>query len=372
MVSVAKNILSIKPYKPGKPISEVQRELGLDTITKLASNENPLGASPKVVEAIKNMASQVNIYPDGSAFELKNAIIEYHKEKGQNLTQNQIVVGNGSNDVIEIAIRTLVSGDEELVVSKQAFIVYELISKASNIKYKTVPLKDDFSFDIDAYINAFTEKTKLVCLVNPNNPTGTYFSKSDFEKLLKALPKDAIVLVDEAYIDFVDKEDYPDSLNYRSDYPNMISCRTFSKAFGMSGLRLGYGITSEEIADYMNRVREPFNTNIIAQTAGIAALKDKEYLKKGVELNNSEREKYYEEFKKLGLEYVPSQGNFILVKVGEDDESGMNAYNFLLKNGVIVRPMNGYGFPKHIRISIGLEEENKKCISILKQFLNQE
>jgi histidinol-phosphate aminotransferase len=372
MVQVAKNILSIKPYKPGKPISEVKRELGLTTITKLASNENPLGPSPKVIETIKQVASQINIYPDGSAYELKNAIIKYHKNKNQTVTQNQIVVGNGSNDVIEIAIRTLVGKDEELVVSKQAFIVYELISKASNINYKTVPLKQDFSFDIDAYINAFTEKTKLVCLVNPNNPTGTYFSKQEFEKLLKALPKNAIVLIDEAYIDFVDKEDYPDSLNYRKNYPNMISCRTFSKAFGMSGLRLGYAITSEEIADYMNRVREPFNTNIIAQTAGITALEDEEYLKKGVLLNNTQREIYYKEFEKMGLEYVPSQGNFILVKVGETEDSGMKAYNFLLKNGVIVRPMNGYGFPKHIRISIGLEEENQKCISILKQFLVSE
>ena len=369
MVKVGKNILSITPYKPGKPISEVEREMGLSRTVKLASNENPLGPSPKVVEAIRKAAEEVNLYPDGNAYYLKNTIIEYHKEKGQNIDFDQIVVGNGSNEVIDIAIRTLVGEGEELIVSEQAFIVYELISKAAGIKMNLIPLKEGAVIDVDAYIERINENTKLICLVNPNNPTGTYYPKSDFEKLLKAVPENCVILVDEAYVDFVDVDDYPNSINYRSDYPNMITCRTFSKAFGISGMRLGYGITSAEIADYMNRVREPFNTNIIAQEAGIAALKDKEYLKKSVAVNKEGKEYYYQEFKRLGLEYLPTQGNFILVKVGDKPEDGMNCFNGLLKKGVIVRPMGGYKFPEWIRISVGLKEQNEECVKELETYL---
>ncbi|HQO91197.1 MAG TPA: histidinol-phosphate transaminase, partial [bacterium] len=224
---------------------------------------------------------------------------------------------------------------------------------------------------IDAHIAAINDKTKMICLVNPNNPTGTYYSKAAFEKLLKAIPEDVILAVDEAYVDFVDADDFPNSLNYRNVHKNTMVTRTFSKAFGISGIRLGYGIATAELVDYMNRVREPFNTSSLAQAAGIAALEDMDYLKKSVSVNKTGKDYYYQEFKRLGLEYLPTQGNFILVKLGENPAIGMECFNYLMKNGVIVRPMGGYGFPNWIRISIGLEDHNRICIEKLENFLSK-
>jgi len=367
-VKVADYIKSITPYKPGKPMSEVERELGLERTVKLASNENPLGPSPKVVEAIIKNAEEVNLYPDGNAFYLKNRIAEYHKD--HDVQFDEIVVGNGSNEVIELAIKALVAPGEELIISEQAFIVYELISKANNIKTHLIPQKEGHIFDIDGYIEKINENTKLICLVNPNNPTGTYYDKADFEKLLKAVPEGAVVLLDEAYFDFVDAEDYPSAIDYRKDFSDMIICRTFSKAFGMSGLRLGYAITTVEIADYINRVREPFNTNLLAQAAGIAALGDMEYLGRAVAVNREGKGYYYKEFDRLGLEYLPTQTNFILVKVGESPDAGKKCFDALLKKGVIIRPMAGYKLPEWVRISIGLPEENMLCIKELENYLN--
>lgn len=369
MIKIAQHILDINPYKPGKPVSEVERELGLSKTVKLASNENPLGPGKKVVEAIKKAAEEVNFYPDGNAFYLKQAIVEYHKKKGQIIELDQVVMGNGSNEVIDIAIRTLVGKDEELLVSAQAFIIYELISKGAGITMKLVPQTADYRLDIQGYIDQINEKTKLICLVNPNNPTGSHYSKTDFEKLLRAVPDGCVVLVDEAYVDFVDADDYPNSIEYFDTFPNMIVTRTFSKAFGISGIRLGYAITTTEIAGYLNRIREPFNTNSLAQAAGIAALGDEEYLARAIAVNKEGKEFYYAQFKEMGLEYITTQGNFILVKVGEGNSIGMEIFNKMLHKGVIVRPMAGYGFPNWIRISIGLPEENRECIKVLKECL---
>ena len=369
MIKIAKHILDITPYKPGKPVSEVERELGLSKTVKLASNENPLGPSKKVVEAIVKAAEEVNFYPDGNSFYLKQALVEYHAKKGQIIEPDQIVMGNGSNEVIDIAIRTLVGKDEELLVSEQAFIVYELISKGAGISMKLIPQTADHRIDIQGYIDAITDKTKLICLVNPNNPTGSYYTTEDFELLLNAVPDGCVVLVDEAYVDFVDVADYPNSLSFRDRFPNMITTRTFSKAFGISGIRLGYGITSLEIASYLNRVREPFNTNSLAQAAGIAALKDMDYLARSIQTNKAGKEYYYQAFSEMGLQYIPTQGNFILVRVGEEPTIGMETFNAMLRKGVIVRPMGGYGFPNWIRISIGLDDENRECIKVLKECL---
>lgn len=369
MIKVGENIKSITPYKPGKPISEVERELGLKETVKLASNENPLGPSPKVVEAVINAASQVHYYPDGNAFYLKNAIIEYHKTLGEDIHFDEIIVGNGSNEVIDIAIRTFLKGDEEAIVSKQTFVVYELIPAAADIKTVMIPQTKDNRVDIDGHIAAINDKTKMICLVNPNNPTGTHYSKAEFERLIDAIPENVILIVDEAYLDYVDADDYPNSMNYRARHKNTIITRTFSKAFGMSGIRLGYGIASAELVDYMNRVREPFNTNSLAQAAGIAALKDMDYLKKSVAVNKAGKEYYYQEFKRLNLKHLPTQGNFILVEVGAEPTVGKECFQYLMKNGVIVRPMGGYGFPNWIRISIGLEDQNKTCIRHLENFV---
>lgn len=369
MIKIPDYIKSITPYKPGKPISEVERELGLSNTIKLASNENPMGPNPKVVEAIVKAAGDINLYPDGSAHYLKQAIVEYHKD--HNITMDEIVVGNGSNEIIEMAIKALVFHGEEIIISEQAFVVYELIATANDLKLNLVPQKKGHIIDIDGYIKHINDRTKLICLVNPNNPTGTYYPKSDFEKILKAAPKDCIILVDEAYVDYADAADYPDSMNYRKDFANLIICRTFSKAFGMSGLRLGYGITTPEIADYINRVREPFNTNHIAQMAGIAALNDRDYVKKSVETNRVGKEMYYAACKRLGLEYLPTQGNFILIRVGETKDAGMKCFDYMLRKGVIVRPVGNYKFPEWIRISIGLPDQNERCIEALEGFLKK-
>ncbi len=367
MVKVPDYIKAITPYVPGKPISEVERELGLTRTIKLASNENPMGPSSKVVEAICAAAHDTHLYPDGNAFYLKQELVKYHSAHA--LKFDEIVVGNGSNEVIELAIKALVSHGEEMIISEKAFVVYEIIAQANNIKLHVVPMKEGMVFDIDGYIANINEKTKLICLVNPNNPTGTYYSKADFEKLLNAVPENCILLVDEAYVDFVDAIDYPNSLDYFRKHPNMIVCRTFSKAFGLSGLRLGYGITSAEIADYINRVREPFNTNSIVQAAGIAVLKDKEYVAKGVKINKEGKEYFYRELKRLGLEFVPTQGNFLLVKIGDSSDAGMKCFDFLLKKGVIVRPVaKPYGLPQYIRISIGLPDQNEICVQELENF----
>lgn len=369
MVKVGQNILGISPYKPGKPISEVERELGLTSAVKLASNENPTGVSPKVREALIKAVSELNFYPDGNAFYLKNAIIEYHKRRGEEIKFEEVFVGNGSNEVIDIAIRTLVKGDEEVVLSEQGFVAYELILKAADIRMKLVPQTKDTIVDIDGLIAAVNEKTKMLCLINPNNPTGTYYTKAQFEKLLKAVPQEVILVVDEAYFDFADAPDYPNGFDYRKMHPNMLICRTLSKAFGLSGIRLGYCITTPEIVDYMNRVREPFNTNSLAQIAGIAALQDDEYLKNAIKVNREGRDYLYKEFDRLHVTYLPTQGNFMLVKIGEEKELGMKCYDYLLHKGVIVRPVNNYGFPNWLRISIGLMDQNRLFIKHFEEFL---
>ncbi len=371
MIRVAEHVKSIVAYKPGKPISEVERELGLHKTIKLASNENPLGVGKKVEEAIKSAASEVNLYPDGNAYYLKQALVDYHRSLGEEIRAENLVVGNGSNEVIELAIRTLIDREigEELLVSEQAFVVYELIGKAAGITVKLVPQTKDYRTDIQGYIDAITDKTKLICLINPNNPTGTYYTAEEFERLLAAVPDGCVVLVDEAYVDYVDADDYSYSMRYREQCDNLIITRTFSKAFGMSGVRLGYAITSEEIAGYLNKVREPFNTSSIAQAAGIAALGDREYLKRAIRVNREGKEFYYRSFEKMGLKYIPSQGNFILVKVGNTPDSGKQIYDRMLRKGVIVRPMAGYGFSEWIRISIGLPEENEVCVNVLKEVL---
>lgn len=369
MVKVGENILGIKPYKPGKPVSEVERELGLASAIKLASNENPTGVSEQVKKALAAAVSELNYYPDGNAFYLKRAIIDYHATLGEEICFEEIFVGNGSNEVIDVAIRTLAQKDDEVVLSKQGFIAYELILKAANVKMNLVPQTREMKTDIDGIIAAVNDKTKMVCLVNPNNPTGAYYTKSDFEKLLSAVPRELVLIVDEAYFDFADAEDYPNSFNYRKIHPNMLICRTLSKAFGLSGIRLGYAIGTREIVDYMNRVREPFNTNSLAQVAGIAALQDREYLKNAVAVNKQGKEYLYKEFERLGLEYLPTQGNFILIKIGEDEKSGMDCYNYLLRKGVIVRPANNYDLPNRLRISIGLQSQNEFFIKQLESYL---
>ncbi|HOW51107.1 MAG TPA: histidinol-phosphate transaminase [bacterium] len=368
-VKVAEYIEKITPYRPGKPISEVERELGIYDTVKMASNENPLGPSPKVIQAITEDLKYIHLYPDGSAYYLKHAIMK-HLAK-YHLSIEEVCVGNGSNEVIDVLIRALVTSQEEILISAQAFMVYELIAKAANIPVTLVPLRKDHHFDIDGYIERITDKTKMVALVNPNNPTGTYYTKKEFENLLSNVPERCVVLVDEAYREYVDAPDCPSALDYRKDFENLIVCRTFSKAFGMSGMRLGYAITTKQIGETYRKVREPFNTNELAQVAGIAALDDVDYVRRGVETNKKGKEFYYAEFRRLGLQFLPTQGNFILVHVGGGDNGGVECYQALLKQGVILRPVGNYGFPDWIRISIGLPDQNERCMKALEAYLRE-
>ncbi len=368
-VKVAEYIEKITPYRPGKPISEVERELGIYDTVKMASNENPLGPSPKVMQAIRDDLKYIHLYPDGSAYYLKHAIMK-HLAK-YHLSIEEVCVGNGSNEVIDVLIRALVTPQEEILISAQAFMVYELIAKAANIPVTLVPLRKDHHFDIDGYIERITDKTKMVALVNPNNPTGTYYTKKEFENLLSNVPERCVVLVDEAYREYVDAPDCPSALDYRKDFENLIVCRTFSKAFGMSGMRLGYAITNTYIGETFRKVREPFNTNELAQVAGIAALEDEDYVRRGVENNRKGKDFYYAEFRRLGLEFLQTQGNFILVHVGGGDTGGVECYQAVLKEGVILRPVGNYGFPDWIRISIGLPDQNERCMKALEAYLRE-
>lgn len=360
-MNVADNIKSLIPYPPGKPIEELERELGISGSVKLASNENPLGPSPLAVEAIKKTCGQINLYPDGGGFYLKERLSGL-----LNVSPKNIILGNGSNEIIEILVRTFLGVGDQAVMADQAFIVYSLITQAAGGEVIAVPLKD-YTHDLEAMGQAVTAKTHLLFIANPNNPTGTAVGVSALKKLLEGFPKDVLVVLDEAYCEYVGRDDYPDSVKLLDGHKNIVILRTFSKIYGLAGVRVGYGIASEEVIDYMNRVRQPFNVNSLAQAAALAALSDEGHVRKSIESNNLGKKYLYASFEEMGLSYVRTEGNFILVEVG----NGADVYNQLLKEGVIVRPMAGYKFPSHIRVTIGKKGENERFIASLKKVLNK-
>ncbi len=360
MVKVAEHIKKLVPYNPGKPIEELEREKGIKAI-KLASNENPLGPSPKAVEAIRRAAEKVHRYPEGGCYYLRKKLSAFLGVGEENL-----VFGNGSNEIIEILMRTFLAPGDEVVYAWPAFVVYKLISQAMGLSAREIPLKD-MRHDLEAMADAITDRTKMVFVANPNNPTGTAVYTDEVERFLERIPDDVIVVFDEAYYEFADQKRFPQLKDRAVEgYKNLVLMRTFSKAYGLAGLRIGYCITSPEIADYMNRVRQPFNVNLLAQEAAIAALEDQEHVKKTVELASEGKAYFYSEFEKMGLEYVPSETNFVLVKVGD----GRRVFEGLLDRGVIVRSMEGYSLPEYIRVNVGLVEENERFIKELKALLS--
>lgn len=356
-LKIPEHIKNLIPYEPGKPLEELERELGIKNSIKLASNENPIGPSPEALRAIEKILPNIHRYPDGSGFYLKKTIAEYFNLRPQN-----IILGNGSNEIIELSVRTFLNPGDETVMADQSFIVYQIVTQSANCKGIIVPLRD-FTHDLDRMADAVTEKTRMVFISNPNNPTGTAVGRKDVERFMGRLRDDIVVIFDEAYYEYVESKDFPDTLKYVGEGKNVIVLRTFSKIYGMAGLRIGYGFARDELVGYMNRVRQPFNVNSLAQIGAAAALKDKSHLERSREVNKKGKEYLYGEFKKLGLNYVPSEANFILVKTG----NGRNIYNRLLKNGVIIRPLDGYKFPDYIRVTIGLPEENKRFIEALKE-----
>ena len=356
MITVSENIKNITPYTPGKPVEELERELGISGSIKLASNENPLGPSPKALRAIREGLSGLNRYPDGSGYYLRQAIAQ---KLGVDLSQ--IIIGNGSNEIIELAVRTFVQPGEEVISADPSFVVYPMITQAAGGTNVVVPLKDD-RHDLDAMADRITPKTRIIFIANPNNPTGTMNTAKEMERLMSSVPDHVIVAVDEAYFEYVTREDYPDSLRYLQSGKRILIMRTFSKIFGLAGLRIGYGITQPELVEVMNKVRQPFNTNSLAQLAARAALNDAKHVALSQQTNGEGKQFLTQSFQRMGISCIPTEANFIMFETARD---GKELYESLLKNGVIVRPMGG----NRLRVTIGLPEENQRFVEELEKIV---
>ena len=357
-------VRAIAPYEPGRPISEVARELGLDerTIVKLASNENPLGVSPGVREAIARELPELARYPDGNAFGLKAALSAHH-----GLAPERIVLGNGSNDILELVAAAFLAPGRAAVYSQHAFAVYPLATQARGAQSIVVPA-ENFGHDLQGMLAALTPQTRVVFIANPNNPTGTFVSGRELSDFLDRVPSDVVVVLDEAYTEYLPADCRYDSISWLKRHRNLVVTRTFSKAYGLAGLRVGYGLCDPKIADLLNRVRHPFNVNSLALAAAVAALADREFVEKGCEINSSGMRQLTDGFSALGLEYIPSVGNFVSFRVprAHDKARAGAVFQSLLRQGVIVRPVGGYGMPDHLRVTVGLPEENRKFLEALK------
>ncbi|WP_297422984.1 histidinol-phosphate transaminase [uncultured Acinetobacter sp.] len=351
-------IAKLKPYQPGKPMSELERELGLTDIVKLASNENPLGCSEKVQQAVAAELAEIGRYPDGGGYILKAQVAKQFA-----VGLDQITLGNGSNDLLEMFARAFVSDKDSVVYSQHAFAVYALVTQAINAQAIEVPAKG-FAHDLDAMAAAVQDNTKLIFIANPNNPTGTWFEEAEFERFMQKVPSHVLVVLDEAYVEYF-PENF-NSLKFLSQYDNLIISRTLSKCYGLAALRVGFALASAEVTDYLNRIRQPFNVNHLAMVAGVAALQDEDFIEKSRVTNKAGMAQLEAGFKALGLNYVPSRANFLLVDVQADPAQTFNA---LLKEGVIVRPV---GIPNHLRVSIGTEAENAKFLTALAKVLSLE
>lgn len=357
-----KGVQSLSPYQAGKPIDELERELGIKSIVKLASNENPLGFPESAKQAIQKQLNELTRYPDANGFSLKQAIA-----KKLGVSMAQITLGNGSNDLLEITAHTFLSEQDEVIFSEHTFIVYPLVSQAINAKQVIVPAKA-YGHDLDGFLAAITEKTKVIYIANPNNPTGTFLSRSEIERFLAQVPAHILVILDEAYIEFTPVDERVPSVELLSQYSNLIVCRTLSKAYGLAGLRVGYILSCPEIADLLNRVRQPFNCNSLALVAAEAVINDDHFIAQVVQNNDQGMQQLITFFEQKGLEYISSKGNFVTVNV---QQKGADVYQKLLEQGVIVRPIAGYGLPNHLRVSIGLPYENQRFIDALTQVLGR-
>ena len=355
------HIRSIAPYQPGKPISELAREMGLDEskIVKLASNENPLGVSPKAQAAIRDALGDLFRYPDGNGFELKQALVRRY-----GVPMDCITLGNGSNDVLDLAARAFLTPEDEAVYSQHAFIVYPLAVQTIGARGIEVPAKS-YGHDVEAMARAITPKTRLVFIANPNNPTGTMVGAAELEAFIAGLPQHVLVVLDEAYNEYLPPEARSDTVAWLKRYPNLVITRTLSKVYGLAGLRVGYAFANPPVADLMNRVREPFNVNSVALAAAAAALEDTAFVEESYAVNRAGMSQVTEGLQRLGLEYIPSYGNFVTFRAGD----AAQVFQKLLRAGVIVRPIAGYGMPEHLRVSIGTHPENERFLEALAQAL---
>lgn len=350
-------VRAMSPYQPGKPISEVARELGLEEsgIIKLASNENPLGASPMAKEAITDALAEISRYPDGNGFLLKQALAKHH-----GIASESIVLGNGSNDVLELAAIAFLGPGTSAVFAEHCFVVNRLATQARGAEGIEAKAKD-FGHDLAAIRAAVREDTRVIFVSNPNNPTGTFVAPAEVREFLRSVPARVLVVLDEAYYEYLPKQQQSASIEWIAEFPNLLVTRTFSKAHGLAGLRVGYGVAHAAVADLMNRIRQPFNVNHVAQAAACAALDDAAFIERSSALNHVGMQQLTAGFKALGLEWIESRGNFVTVRVGDS----ARIFRQLLEQGVIVRPVAGYGLPEHLRVSVGVENENKRFLDAL-------
>jgi len=362
VVKPPRYVSAIQPYVPGKPVEELERELGIRDSVKLASNENPLGPSPLVLKEIINdltntkSSLSLNRYPDGNGYYLKQAL-----SKRLSVSEDEIILGNGSNELIDIAARTFLQPGDEAVMAHPSFVVYPMATQAQGATAIQIPLKK-YTHDLEAMADAITSSTKIVFIANPNNPTGTMNTKAEFERFMKRIPEGILVVSDEAYCEYVTKPDYPDSMKYLAQGKDILILRTFSKMYGLAGLRIGYGIGPKDIIGEMNKLRPPFNTSSIAQKAALWALQDENHLQRTRDINEQGKTYLYKELDSIGIKYVPTEANFIFMPLEQDAHT---LYTVLLKQGVIVRPMGQH----EIRVTIGLPEENKRFIDALKKVM---
>ena len=354
-------VAGLHPYQPGKPIEELERELGITDIIKLASNENALGPSPKVMQALAGV-TELYRYPDGNGFALKQALSEFHRVRPE-----QITLGNGSNDILEFAARVFLSERHSCVFSQHAFAIYPLAVQAVGAR-GIETAAHNYGHDLPAMQDAIADDTRLVFIANPNNPTGSCLGEAELRQFMDGVPEHVIVLVDQAYFEYAGSDDYPDCITWLDDYPNLIVTRTFSKAYGLAALRVGYSVSHPQLADLLNRVRQPFNVNSIALQSAEIALHDREHIEQTIRFNRDGMEQLVAGLDSMGVHFIPSSANFISIDL---EQTAMPVYEQLLREGIIVRPIASYGMPNHLRVTIGLERENHRFLTALAKILSK-
>ncbi len=373
----ALGVKSLSPYQPGKPIEELQREYGVTDVIKLASNENPLGSSPRVRDILSAEYESFARYPDGNGFTLKQMLAEKH-----GVSMDCITLGNGSSDPLEFVVRVFAQPGDEVLFSEHAFAMYPIVTQAASATAVVAPAKE-WGHDLDAMAERITERTKVIFIANPNNPTGTWLKGEELEAFIARVPESVIVVVDEAYFEYAREPalwlqdgsqkgavEYPDATQWLDRYPNLMVTRTFSKAYGLAGLRVGYSLSHPDLANLLNRIRPPFNVNSLALAAACASLEDSNHVAKAVALNAQEMGRMAREFEQMNLEYIPSVGNFVCVNVSDSmGRDGLAVYERLLHEGIIVRPVANYGMSDFLRVTLGLPEENKKFLGALRKVL---
>jgi len=364
-VTIAKRvkpwIAALTPYQPGKPIDELERELGISDVVKLASNENPLGPSPRAIEAVQRVLAGVHRYPDGASFALRSKLVAK-----LGVAPEQLVFGCGADELLELVAKSFLGPGDEAVFAWPSFAMYPIVTKGMGATPVPVPLDANLVHDLDAMAAAITERTRVVMVCNPNNPTGTSVGAAAFDRFAASLPDDVVLLIDEAYVDFARRADFPDALGWVARRPGTVTVRTFSKIAGLAGLRVGYAVADRELAGYLERARHPFNVNLLAEAAAVAAIDDHEHLDRTVRQNTEGLGYLRRELGALGIETWPSEANFVLAKPGP------GTYERLLREGVIVRPLVGFGMPDHVRISVGRPEENERLVKALRRLVEED